>query len=121
MKGIINKSIEIMLDQNELDFIFSDNDFPETKTQYYYKTHQSATVSIPGQHRGRIPVGPDENETEAYVTKVDTTVLSARKHSKRFKEDVDDDDMRSHLKPFFRTGKTLEIQLLIILIFFNYL
>ncbi|CAO1376936.1 unnamed protein product [Diamesa serratosioi] len=87
-----------------LNYFFSDNDFPETKTQYYYKTHQSATVSIPGQHRGRIPVGPDENETEAYVTKVDTTVLSARKHNKRFK-DEDDDDTRSHLKPFFRTGK----------------
>lgn len=51
------------------------------------------------------------------MTKVDTTVLSARKHNKRFKEEVDDDDMRSHLKPFFRTGKTLEIPRLIILIF----
>ena len=50
------------------------------------------------------------------MTKVDTTVLSARKHNKRFKEE-DDDDMRSHLKPFFRTGKTLEYLLLIILIF----
>lgn len=76
---------------------------PLTKTQYFYKTHQSATVSIPKHnHHGRIPVSPDEAETHSYVTKVDTTHLGPRKQQKRFR---DDDDSEHHLKPFFRTGK----------------
>lgn len=73
---------------------------PITKTQYFYKTHQSASVYIPNRHhRGRIPVGPDENETDSYVTKVDTTHLGPRKHQKRER-----DDEESLTKPFFRTG-----------------
>lgn len=83
---------------------------PNTKTQYYYKTHQSRTVSIPKhRHGGRIHVGPDENETKSYVTRVDTTNLGPRRQTRRLRDDdVDDDDDesgRSELKPFFRTGK----------------
>lgn len=79
---------------------------PNTKTQYYYKTHQSRTVSIPSHQRGgKIHVGPDENES--YVTRIDTTNLGPRRHSRRLRDDEDIDDEesgRSELKPFFRTG-----------------
>jgi hypothetical protein len=51
-------------------------------------------------------VGPDENETESYVTKVDTTNVGPRRHTRRPRED-DDDESRSELKPFFRTGMLL--------------
>lgn len=81
---------------------------PLTKTQYFYKKHQSATVFIPNHrhhhHRSRIPIEPDENETESYVTKVDTTHLGARKHQKRFR----DDDESHQMKPFFRTGELID-------------
>lgn len=88
----------------------SPNDIPPlTKTQYYYKTHQRATVSIPKHHRhSRIPISPDEKETQSYVTKVDTTHLGPRK--KRFRDD-DDDESSHHLKPFFRTGKGRRLKL----------
>ena len=80
------------------------NDIPLTQTQYFYKKHQSASVSIPHHHhRSRINVAPDENETESYITKVDTTQLGQRKHQKRFQ----DDEENHHLKPFFRTGKMI--------------
>lgn len=78
-----------------------------TKTKYYYKTHQSATVSIPKHNHHhhnryrRIPVGPDENETHSYVTRVDTTHVGPRK-PRRYR---DDDESEQHLKPFFRTGE----------------
>jgi len=81
-----------------------------TKTQYYYKTHQSGTVSIPKRRGGRISVGPDENETHSYVTKVDTTNLGPRKHQKRHRDgngEEGSDDMQGHMHPFFRTGKLL--------------
>lgn len=93
---------------------------PNTKTQYFLKTQQSRTVSIPNhhqhhhnhrhhRHRGgseRILVSPDENETRSFVTKVDTTNLGPRRHTRRLREDDDDDDDngRNEMKPFFRTG-----------------
>lgn len=80
-----------------------------TKTQYYYKTHQSRTVSIPSNQRGpsKMYVSPDENETRSYVTKVDTTNLgSPRRQPRRHMDDDEDfDDSKNELKPFFRTGK----------------
>lgn len=54
-------------------------------------------------------VSPDENESEAYVTRVDTTLVNPRKHGhskkskRRDQERIEDDD--SHMKPFFRSGR----------------
>ena len=82
------------------------NEIPTlTKTQFYYKTHQSGSVSVPSNHpRGnRLNVEPDEDDTESYVAKVDTTVLSPKKQNYKRSKDKED-DMRSHLRPFFRTG-----------------
>lgn len=83
---------------------------PKTKTHYYYKTHQSRTVSIPSHQRGgKIHVGPDDNETKSYVTRIDTTNLGPRRHARRLgseDEMMDDDDSeRNDMKPFFRAGK----------------
>lgn len=77
-----------------------------TKTRYYYKTHQSATVSLPSYQRGsRVHVGPDENETRSYMTKIDSTNIgSPRRHARRPREQ-DDDYQGAETKPFFRTGK----------------
>ena len=92
----------------DLQSFRSPNEIPPlTKTQYFYKTHQSATVSIPKTRHNRysrIPVSPDENETHSYVTKVDTTHLGPRKQ-KRFRNDDESDEESHHMKPFFRTGK----------------
>lgn len=80
-----------------------------TKTRYYYKTHQSATVSLPSHQRGsRVHVSPDESETRSYVTKIDTTNIgSPRGHARRPREQDDDDYQGADTKPFFRTGKSL--------------
>jgi hypothetical protein len=70
-------------------------------TQYYYKRHQSAVVTIPkSYHHRRINVSPDENETQSYLTRVDTTNVSQRKH----KTIRGDEDFESQYKPFFRSG-----------------
>jgi hypothetical protein len=93
---------------NSYDTYRSSNESPSTKTQYFYKTHQSGTVSIPNRQRGnKIHVGPD-NESEAYITRIDTTLVNPRnKHynKKSRQPEPDDDDDYGHLKPFFRTGK----------------
>lgn len=83
-----------------------------TKTRYFYKTHQSGTVSLSSQHQqrgSRVNVAPDENETRSYLTKIDSTnVGSPRRHARRPREqnDNDDDDDYQGIdsKPFFRTG-----------------
>jgi hypothetical protein len=53
-------------------------------------------------------VGPDENETKSYVTRVDTTNLGPRRQTRKLRDDddidEDDDNGRMELKPFFRTG-----------------
>lgn len=94
------------------EFQFSSNESPSTKTEYFYKTHQSGSVSIPNRQRGnKVQVGPDDDESEAYITKIDTTLVNPRKnYGKRMKQrnyEVDDDG-HGHLKPFFRTGEYLD-------------
>lgn len=87
---------------------FSSNESPSTKSQYYYKTHQSGTVSIPNRRGNRVHVSPDEDESEAYVTRVDTTLVNPRKQGKKPKRRDqnrnENDDAQAHMKPFFRTG-----------------
>jgi hypothetical protein len=81
---------------------------PVTKTQYYYKTHQSRTVSIPSRGAAaRISVSPDENETESYVTKVDTTNVGPRRHARRPRGGEEDDEFDERFEPktFFRAGR----------------
>lgn len=77
-----------------------------TKTRYYYKTHQEGIVSLPSHQRGsRVHVGPDENETRSYITKIDTTNIGSPRRNTRIPREQDDDDYHSiDTKPFFRTG-----------------
>lgn len=86
---------------------------PKTKTHYYYKTHQSRTVSIPSHQRGgKIHVGPDDNETKSYVSRIDTTNLGPRRHARRLgpEDEMDDDDSgRNDMKPFFRAGELIRM------------
>lgn len=77
-----------------------------TKTRYYYKTHQSATISLPSRQRGnQVNVGPDEDETRSYMTRIDSTNIgSPRSHARRPREQDEDDFHGVDTKPFFRTG-----------------
>ncbi|KAG5684867.1 hypothetical protein PVAND_014077 [Polypedilum vanderplanki] len=90
------------------DYSRSQNAIPPiTKTQYYYKTHQGRTVSIPSRGAAsRIYVGPDENETESYVTKVDETNIGPRKARRpRGDDEYEYEENRFEPKTFFRAGK----------------
>lgn len=54
-------------------------------------------------------VGPDEDETRSYVTRIDTTNIGQpRRHARRPREQDDEDYQGADTKPFFRTGKLIK-------------